>query len=147
MIRHYIMPLFPANRGFGPSRKPDSALSRHPSPRECCFPGLLLGGAAPTSPEAAPPGHFDLLAPVVYLAGPSRDTAGGLLPHPFTHHLCRGRFLDHRLVCSLLHLTWRRACAASPLGLLARAASATSPDFRSEERRVGKECRSRWSPY
>ena len=21
------------------------------------------------------------------------------------------------------------------------------PDFRSEERRVGKECRSRWSPY
>src|SRR3712207_9240496 len=22
-----------------------------------------------------------------------------------------------------------------------------SPDFRSEERRVGKECRSRWSPY
>jgi hypothetical protein len=30
-----------------------------------------------------------LLAPVVYLAGPSRDTAGGLLPHPFTHHLCR----------------------------------------------------------
>src|SRR5919202_1799281 len=28
----------------------------------------------------------------------------------------------HRLVCSLLHLTWRRACAAPPLGLLARAA-------------------------
>ena len=23
----------------------------------------------------------------------------------------------------------------------------TSDDFRSEERRVGKECRSRWSPY
>jgi len=22
-----------------------------------------------------------------------------------------------------------------------------TPDFRSEERRVGKECRSRWSPY
>ena len=22
-----------------------------------------------------------------------------------------------------------------------------APDFRSEERRVGKECRSRWSPY
>lgn len=35
------------------------------------------------------PGQFGLLAPVVYLAGPSRDTAGGLLPHPFTHHLCR----------------------------------------------------------
>jgi len=24
---------------------------------------------------------------------------------------------------------------------------AENPDFRSEERRVGKECRSRWSPY
>ena len=49
-----------------------------------------------------------MLAPVVYLAGPSRETAGGLLPHPFTHHLCRWdpeRFHGHRLVCSLLHLT------------------------------------------
>ena len=27
------------------------------------------------------------------------------------------------------------------------AASCTGPDGRSEERRVGKECRSRWSPY
>ena len=25
--------------------------------------------------------------------------------------------------------------------------TARSTDFRSEERRVGKECRSRWSPY
>src|SRR2546430_11224208 len=25
--------------------------------------------------------------------------------------------------------------------------SELAPDFRSEERRVGKECRSRWSPY
>src|SRR5918998_3945432 len=72
----------------GPSRKPDSALSRHPSPGPEA-PGPL--GAAPTNPTrgVSPPGHFGLLAPVVYLAGPSRDTAGGLLPHPFTHHLCR----------------------------------------------------------
>ena len=34
------------------------------------------------------PEQFGLLAPVVYLAGPSQGTAGGLLPHPFTHHLC-----------------------------------------------------------
>ena len=27
------------------------------------------------------------------------------------------------------------------------AAGAGNPDHRSEERRVGKECRSRWSPY
>jgi hypothetical protein len=78
-----------------------------------------------------------LLAPVVYLAGPSRDTAGGLLPHPFTHHLCRRRnSFGHRLVCSLLHLTWWWACATPPLGFLARAAFLdrgtlvlASPDF------------------
>src|SRR5256885_4791845 len=29
----------------------------------------------------------------------------------------------------------------------ARAATPLPPDERSEERRVGKECRSRWSPY
>ena len=45
-----------------------------------------------------------MLAPVVYLAGPSRGTAGGLLPHPFTHHLVP-EGPGHRLVCSLLHLT------------------------------------------
>src|ERR1041385_4193658 len=28
-----------------------------------------------------------------------------------------------------------------------RADSGTAEEFRSEERRVGKECRSRWSPY
>ena len=39
--------------------------------------------------QSGVPRRFGLLAPVVYLAGPSRDTAGGLLPHPFTHHLCR----------------------------------------------------------
>src|SRR3712207_8679903 len=34
------------------------------------------------------------------------------------------------------------------LWLLAQAISGSySPRFRSEERRVGKECRSRWSPY
>ena len=50
-------------------------------------PGLPVG-AAPTM--SGLPDKFGLLAPVVYLAGPSRDTAGGLLPHPFTHHLCHG---------------------------------------------------------
>ena len=59
----------------------------------------------------------------------------------------------HRLVCSLLHLTWRRACAAPPLGFLARAAFPNpvsprvlaSPDFAlrpgrnpGTQRRVGR---------
>ena len=92
----------------------------------CCVstPGSLWEPRLPARLPIRAPGQFGLLAPVVYLAGPSRDTAGGLLPHPFTHHLCRmgPPLSDHRLVYSLLHLTWRRACAAPPLGFLARAA-------------------------
>ncbi len=42
-------------------------------------------------------------------------------PVPYTDATCRV-CTGHRLVCSLLHLTWRRAYAAPPLGLLARAA-------------------------
>ena len=38
-----------------------------------------------------------------------------------------------------------RACGWEVLPMLSYAASAL--DTRSEERRVGKECRSRWSPY
>ena len=39
--------------------------------------------------------------------------------------------------------------AVNPLGLDARtrAVPISDIDYRSEERRVGKECRSRWSPY
>jgi hypothetical protein len=55
----------------------------------------------------APTGHFGLLAPVVYLAGPSRDTAGGLLPHPFTHHLCR---VETQHVASLQAIGWSALC-------------------------------------
>jgi hypothetical protein len=54
-----------------------------------------------------PTGHFGLLAPVVYLAGPSRDTAGGLLPHPFTHHLCH---VETRHVASLQAIGWSALC-------------------------------------
>ena len=43
------------------------------------------------------------------------------------------------------------ATALSVLGLVGCGAgdteTVTSADSRSEERRVGKECRSRWSPY
>src|SRR3712207_8310564 len=68
-------------------------------------------------------------------------------------------------VCSsdLAHasLRWLIATAASPvatstvamargtveMGFIAARTRSTSPLLRSEERRVGKECRSRWSPY
>ena len=54
------------------------------------------------------PDKFDLLAPVVYLAGPSRDTAGGLLPHPFTHHLCR--VVTHPWVRLIRAIGWSALC-------------------------------------
>src|SRR3989440_4561411 len=43
----------------------------------------------------------------------------------------------------------RRFCKFHPerFAFPARANSAGEPETRSEERRVGKECRSRWSPY
>src|SRR2546430_5073869 len=42
--------------------------------------------------------------------------------------------------CSTPQTTPRAPCGRS-------SASTTSPSRRSDERRVGKECRSRWSPY
>ena len=40
-----------------------------------------------------------------------------------------------------------RAFWPGPLTLVLPGGSGRLPDVRSEERRVGKECRSRWSPY
>src|SRR5260370_5916606 len=40
----------------------------------------------------------------------------------------------------------RHEALSAPGGVL-RLASVADPDHRSEERRVGEECRSRWSPY
>ncbi len=142
--------------GPGPSRKPDSALSRHPSPGFWC-PGLL--SEEPRLPARLPssraPGQFGLLAPVVYLAGPSRDTAGGLLPHPFTHHLCRTGSSPLRPSAGLLSVALdvaaglRRAAprVLSPSGLCGREKRAlASPDFAlrtglveaGSQRRVGR---------
>src|SRR5258705_12928055 len=39
------------------------------------------------------------------------------------------------------------ACTAEITGALRSFATVTAIEARSEERRVGKECRSRWSPY
>jgi hypothetical protein len=57
------------------------------------------------------------------------DTAGGLLPHPFTHHLCRGASPRPSAGLLSVALDVTGALRPPPLGLLARAASATSPDF------------------
>ena len=41
----------------------------------------------------------------------------------------------------------KRKISALERTIVAGMGSITIPDMRSEERRVGKECRSRWSPY
>jgi len=115
--------------------RPVSRILLYPAIHLREIPGLPLREAAPTSPGRfanRPYRQFGLLAPVVYLAGPSGFRLGmppvGSYPtlSPIT---CDQGSPIHRLVCSLLHLTWRRACAHPSLGLLGRAASATSPDF------------------
>jgi len=124
----------PLNNGLG---RPVSRILLYPAIHLREIPGLPLREAAPTSPGRfanRPYRQFGLLAPVVYLAGPSGFRLGmppvGSYPtlSPITCDRQRS-YPIHRLVCSLLHLTWRRACAHPSLGLLGRAASATSPDF------------------
>src|SRR5256885_7825361 len=46
----------------------------------------------------------------------------------------------------LLRLTWLEHARINRFAVLGRGVPAW-PNLRSEERRVGKECRSRWSPY
>src|ERR1039457_2142587 len=44
-------------------------------------------------------------------------------------------------------LAWRTLAVMSAKGAMTGGASVSNSRERSEERRVGKECRSRWSPY
>src|SRR5258708_7621737 len=51
-------------------------------------------------------------------------------------------------VAAVLTITlWMRLVGATANGWLADRIGRKTPLMRSEERRVGKECRSRWSPY
>ena len=52
--------------------------------------------------------------------------------------------LDPVCICS--HDTWVTRTALEPT-VQPNVMSITPSEVRSEERRVGKECRSRWSPY
>ena len=103
-------------------------------------PRAPLGGAAPTSPATLSGAGTIWLARTGGL--PGRSLAGyrrWALTPPFHPSPVPDGVVPrsgHRLVCSLLHLTWRRACALPPLGFLARAAfpgaknrTLASPDF------------------
>ena len=58
-----------------------------------------------------------------------RDTAGGLLPHPFTHHLCHGEPRPSAGLLSVALDVTEGLRSSVPRVTLARAASTTSPDF------------------
>ena len=66
-----------------------------------------------------------------------------------------GAAVGAMIVCTVLLIRRDRYCrklalAESPEAAEIRALAASgavTPEERSEERRVGKECRSRWSPY
>src|SRR5215217_4434771 len=58
-----------------------------------------------------------------------RDAAGGLLPHPFTHHLCHGEPRPSAGLLSVALDVTEGLRSSVPRVTLARAASATSPDF------------------
>src|SRR5690242_21643147 len=56
------------------------------------------------------------------------------------------RRLEQELGVLLLERTRRRVRLTQPGAVFLESARATLAEARSEERRVGKECRSRWSP-
>src|SRR3989454_12827606 len=76
-------------------------------------------------------------------AGTATSHAGELFANPRWRRLHGGFRVEGALLLLYLSAGALARLSAVPDGLLV-----LSPDgFRSEERRVGKECRSRWSPY
>src|ERR1041385_7531831 len=91
------------------------------------------------------------------MAGPGLVVTGSLLATPLGAQGYRQTFLVSDLANVAAHTdtnlvnAWGLAIGAEgPLVVCATESSLAGffrPDGRSEERRVGKECRSRWSPY
>ena len=94
-------------------------------------------GERSLTPSIIPPGstHVDGL----YSAGSPEDHCGGVLAS--TSGALSSLLIDFYVRSrGFSHV---RTSAANSLSTV----ESTSPLLRSEERRVGKECRSRWSPY
>src|SRR3989454_12773255 len=74
--------------------------------------------------------------------------AEGLAPAAARESVKRSIASAHRLAASGIREAARRCAEAGhELCGCAVLVGTGMPDWRSEERRVGKECRSRWSPY
>src|SRR2546422_11765992 len=92
-------------------------------PRSTLFPYTTLFRSIP---------GVDLITPLRLADGGAVLVDRGWAPSPDGYHVDEGAY--------------READSADVLGLGMSAPRARG-DVRSEERRVGKECRSRWSPY
>ena len=71
---------------------------------------------------------------------PSGVSALALIPIVFV-------FCAHSKICSKSFVTLGSTVGISPIKTVPALPSIVIVSPRSEERRVGKECRSRWSPY
>ena len=83
-------------------------------------------------PEISP---LDVL--VVGKDTPPKSTSARMQPQP----------VSNEVLAKLTHNQAVAAAALERIGLYSEALAASNNWVRSEERRVGKECRSRWSPY
>src|SRR5215217_8670848 len=114
------------------SGRPVSRILLYPAIHLRGIPGLPEGSRAYQSRLVVrePPDGTIWLARTGGLPGRSlAGSAGGLLPHPFTHHLCHGEpGPSAGLLSAALDVT-EGLHPSVPRVALARAASATSPDF------------------
>jgi hypothetical protein len=122
----------PHRRSKGQGR-PISRILLYPAIHLRGIPGPLAGPRLPAH-GARRPHRTIWLARTGGLPGRSlrlspRDTAGGLLPHPFTHHLCHGEPRPSAGLLSVALDVTEGLRSSVPRVTLARAASTTSPDF------------------
>src|SRR6516225_8932504 len=71
-------------------------------------------------------------------------------PAPFVHHAVMGRIFEvrkHTMFARWNRMAKQFARIAKDITMAVKAGGPDPASNRSEERRVGKECRSRWSPY
>src|SRR2546425_11436826 len=101
------------------------------------------------------PFPFSALAGLIFLAWVRRKLPKVIYPTPLLNMYCQ-RWIENPMESNMQRdmqcdVTCCTVTSASLLGILCLASGRREgtrfSDTRSEERRVGKECRSRWSPY
>src|SRR2546422_3789540 len=153
-VAYALLPRIAAGEMFGPETEIDLRLSDIPQVidkakgvlmelEDCAFPLLSSLSASADRAETHNRADWVLLVGSVP-RGPGMER-GDLIRKNGPIFVEEGRALQ-RYASSSVHIV----VVGNPCNtncLIARANAQTVPDDRSEERRVGKECRSRWSPY